>query len=56
LSRHGMFEIYVNDLYLQTFNNAHATDGYAKPLTGVGAISQRRGALLTDVRVYHMNL
>ena len=56
LSRHGMFEIYVNDLYLQTFNNAHATDGYAKPLTGIGAISQRRGALLTDVRVYHMNL
>lgn len=56
LSRNGMFEIYVNDLYLQTFNNAHTSGQLSSPIIGFGAVSQRRRTMLSNITVYQLKL
>jgi hypothetical protein len=54
LIKHGLFEIYVDGKYLQTFNNAHTPDATARPITGVAAIAERSGCTITDLTVYEM--
>lgn len=54
LSKGGMFEIYVDDLYLQTFNNAHTPESFSKAFTSFGAISCRNKCTLSNIKVYHM--
>ncbi|MBQ8683115.1 MAG: hypothetical protein IJ518_01195 [Clostridia bacterium] len=56
LVRDGMFEVYVNDTFLQTFNNAHKEGDISCPFTAIGAVSRRRGFTLSDMKIYEMNL
>ena len=56
LSKNGMFEIYVNGLYLQTFNNAHTPEQSSHPILGFGAVSQRRQTRLSNISVYQLKL
>ena len=54
LIKHGLFEIYVDGKYLQTFNNAHTPDATARSITGIAAIAERSGCTITDLTVYEM--
>ena len=54
--RDGMFEIYVDNMYLQTFNNAHTPGSISKPFEGVGAVSVRGSCELSDLNIYNMNI
>jgi sucrose-6-phosphate hydrolase SacC (GH32 family) len=56
LCRRGLFEIYVNDLYLQTFNNAHFSECLATPFEKFTLISVSGNAEMTDIAVYAMEL
>ena len=51
---HGMMEIYVDGLYLQTFNNAHTPDARSSPFLGMATVARREGCTLSDVVVYRM--
>ena len=54
LTKGGMFEIYVNGEYLQTFNNAHFTETESKPFIGLGAIAVRNSCTITDIKIYNL--
>ena len=56
LSRCGMFEIYVNDSYLQTFNNAHNDGDVSTPFKFFGAASVRKNCTLSDIKIYSMSI
>lgn len=54
LSKCGKFEVYVDDKYLQTFNNAHTPESTSTPFVAFGAISTRSECKLTNVKIYEM--
>ena len=54
LCKNGFFEVYVNNRYLQTFNNAHTPTEQAKAILGIGAIAKRSGCVLSEITVYEM--
>ena len=56
LIKDGMFEVYVNNLYLQTFNNAHTPENISKPFLKFGAISARNECTLSDIKIHNMNI
>lgn len=53
-TRNGLFEIYVNDRYLQTFNNAQTPESLSQAFTALGAIASRSGCTLSHVKIYEM--
>ncbi|MBE7044755.1 MAG: hypothetical protein E7397_04445 [Ruminococcaceae bacterium] len=54
LAKNGLFELYVNDLYLQTFNNAHMPESLANAFLYFGAASVRNSCTLSNLRIYDM--
>ncbi len=54
LTKDGMFEIYIDGEYLQTFNNAHFPDTLSVPFTAVGAVAERNGCILSQVEIKEM--
>lgn len=56
ITKNGMFEVYVDDVYLQTFNSAHCPDSVSVPFRSCGAISLRKGCTISDLRIYQLNL
>ena len=55
LVQNGLFEIYVDDIYLQTFNNAHFAGSVAKPFTAIRAMACRKQCILSNIKIYEMN-
>ena len=55
LCHRGLFEIYVDDLYLQTFNNAHFPESLSTPFEKLSLISVCGNAEITDLKVYAMD-
>ena len=55
LLRNGLFEIYVDDKYLQTFNNAHFPDSTATHFEYFSALSCKRESIVENIKVYEMN-
>lgn len=56
ITKGGMFEVYVDDIYLQTFNSAHYKEEIAKPFKFISSVSCRKGCTLTDIKVYNLSL
>lgn len=54
LLRDNMFEIYVNNKYLQTFNTTHFKDKAGKTIKGFAAISHRRECEISNIKVYKL--
>ena len=52
----GLFEIYVDDVYLQTFNNARLPQSTAKPFSHLSLVSLSGDAKLSNLEIYEMNL
>lgn len=55
LVKNGLFEIYVDDRYLQTFNTTHFKAIKGKTIKGIGCISLRRKCMLSDIKIYEMS-
>jgi len=56
LIKNGVFEIYVNDRYLQTLNTTHFKDIEGESIRGIGCISSRRKCVLSDIKIYEMHI
>lgn len=56
LTKGGMFETYVNGVYLQTFNNAHFAEIFSVPFTGFGTISLRSSSEITNIKIHKMTV
>lgn len=56
LSVGGMFEIYVNDIYLQTYNNAHRPEDTSTGFKHFGVIACRNNTNLSDIKIYNMQI
>ena len=56
ITKDGMFEVYVNNIYLQTFNSAHFKEDISRPFKFISSISVRKGCTLTNVEVSNLNL
>ena len=52
LSRHGIFEVYVDGVYMQTFNTSRARGERARPIVGAAAVALRNGCTLSSLRAY----
>ena len=51
-----LFEIYVDNKYLQTLNTTHYKDVEGKKICGFGAASNRRGCKLTNVKILDLKI
>lgn len=56
LVKDDMFEIYVDNKYLQTLNTTHYKDVEGKKICGFGAVSNRRGCKLTNVKILDLKI
>ena len=56
LVRDNMFEVYVNNKYLQTFNTTHYKEVAGKFIKGFAAVSRRRPCTLRDIKLYKLNV
>ena len=54
VTRHGLFEVYLDDRYLQTFNTAHIPGQDAAPICRAGAAALRGACCIKDLRIYNM--
>lgn len=54
LIRNGLYEIYLNDTYLQTFNNAHSPGSLSTPFSKFGIVSLRGYCTVHSLRIYAM--
>lgn len=56
LIKDNMFEVYVDDKYLQTFNTTHFKDVNGKSIKGLAAASDRRECKLSNIRIYKLDI
>jgi len=56
LIRKDMFELYLNDMLVQTFNTTHAPGSIGATPQRIGLIAQNGQGLFDDLRVWSMNL
>ncbi len=54
LCKNGLFELYINDSYIQTFNTAHRKNIYAPNICRFGAVSFRGEGALNDIKIFEM--
>lgn len=54
VTKDGLFEIYLGNRYLQTFNTAHLPGRDAAPVCRVGAVSLRGACRVENLRIYQM--
>lgn len=56
LIKNNMFEVYVDNKYLQTFNTTHFKDCEGKCIKGFAAISNRRECLLSNIKISKLKI
>lgn len=56
LIRKNMFELYLDDMFVQTFNTTHAPGSIGATPRRIGFIAQNGQGLFDNVRVWSMNL
>ena len=56
LQRLGMFEIYVDGRYLQTFNNAYERDMTSQAFKAFAALSLRRRCVVENIEIFEMDI
>ena len=56
LIRKNMFELYVDDMFVQTFNTTHAPGSIGATPQRIGFIAQNGQGLLGNLRVWSMDL
>ena len=56
LIRKNMFELYVDDMFVQTFNTTHAPGSIGATPQRIGSIAQNGQGLLGNLRVWSMDL
>lgn len=56
LVKENMYEIYVDNKYLQTFNTTHFFDIKGKKVNGLAAISDRNECRLDNIKIYKINI
>lgn len=56
LIKGNMFEVYVDDKYLQTLNTTHFKDIAGKSIKGFAAISDRRECKLKNIKIYRLEV
>lgn len=56
LHNNGLFEIYVDNLYLQTFNNAHFKGDRSRAFNFISAAASRKECSIADIKIYGMTI
>lgn len=56
LIRGGMYEIYIDDKYLQTLNTTHYKERQGKSICGIAALSERKECRLKNIKLYNLDI
>ena len=52
----GIFEIYVDRMLLQTFNNVHKANSTSTAFRTFRAVSLKNKCVISNIKIYNINL